>query len=69
MPISLREKPPTLSETLVVRFTEPEIERLRALAEEYDVSMARVVRVAVADLFERMDRERETPAKKKRSKK
>ncbi|PVZ10156.1 hypothetical protein [Actinomycetospora cinnamomea] len=68
MPTSLTEKPPTLSETLVVRFTEAEVERLRALADEHEVSMARVVRVAVADLFERMDEEAPAPTKKKRKK-
>ncbi|MEJ2868423.1 hypothetical protein WCD74_11655 [Actinomycetospora sp. OC33-EN08] len=64
------EKRKKHSKPMLIRFTEADAERLRLLAEEHGVSMSRVVRVAVSDLFEYLDEQATpSPSKKKRSKK
>lgn len=70
MPTVVRErKRETLSEPLVVRFTESEMARIVELADEQDVSQARVIRAAVKELFKRLDSDPPSPSKKKKRKK
>lgn len=69
MPAVLKNKRETLTEQIVLRVTEEEMARAVELAEEHDVSIARVFRVAYQQMVERMDSEPPSPSKKKRSKK
>ena len=69
MSAALKNKRETLSAQIVLRVTEDELARAVEIAEEHEVSIARVFRVAYQQMVERMDEDTPAPAKKKRSKK
>ena len=69
MPDAARErKRAPLTESLVVRFTESEMQQIIDLADEKDCAQARVVRVAVQRLLEE-EQATPSPSKKKRKQK